>query len=308
MTTKQQKNLKMENNKKIKREILAIGDEITTTISYREKLFEYSTFLANNGVKLSKINYSDLEKEIIPEIERKEILAILFFPQNFRNNNIEKWIKKDKIFGGNTHIKELDNYYQKMGNLLSSKFGDRLKFLNSPHTIKHSRDKRKIKKILIDAKISAPDPIYSKDIKNLIEISYENGLFIKLPGWGYGQGITRLKNGICKTNLIWEGNKINSDYNITLNDPIEITKPKSFLENLLEFDPLIEKEVDFIQINKSKFDLRMHIVGNPYNPEKTNVPFWFPRSNDPKKIVTNWCRGGEIRYDSDFRKQIPNRR
>lgn len=291
--------------RKFRRNILAIGDSINSIISYRERLFEHSTYLINNGVGLQKVDYSDLEKGVLPVIEGEEVLPILFFPQFFRNKNIDKWIKKDGIFGGNTHLKEIDRYYEKMGNLLKGSYGEKVKFLNPPEAISKTRDKRKVKKELLKLGINTPEPIYSKDVGELMELSKDEGIYIKLPGWGYGQGITFVKGGECKTNLVWDGDLIHSDFNATFKEFVGISKPVPFLEKLLKVDPHIEKEVHFKKINGKKFDLRLYLVGNPFVKGSTKVPFWFPRSNDPEKITTNWCQGGEIHYGSEFRSQIP---
>ena len=289
---------------KIKRNILAIGDPTESIISYRDKLFSHSTYLSNNGVRLTKLDYSKIEKKIFPNLESEEVLGILFFPQNFRDKNIKNWIEKDGIFGGNTHLNEIDNYYENIGNLLKEKYGERLKFLNSPSTIKNTRDKRKLKKILLENNIPTSEPFYPKSAEELLDLSSKRGVFVKLPGWGYGQGITYLKNGECKTNLIWDGKVINKDYKISVNNMIKLSKPRYFLEELLKVEPIVEEEIDFMKIEGKKFDLRMYVVGNPYSENSLNIPFWFPRSNDPEKIVTNWCRGGEIKYGSEFREQI----
>lgn len=291
----------MKNN----RTILALGDTIDDEISYRNRLFKYSTFLSNNGVELIKLDYDKVENNELPKLESPQILGFLFFPQKFRNKNIRSWIEKDKIFGGNTHLEEIDKYNEKIGDILTDNYENRLKFMNSPEAIKKTRDKRKLKDILEELEINHPERLFLETPEDILRESNNYGIFIKLPGWGYGQGITYVKKEICKTNLIWDGHVINPDYDIKIDVPIKISKPKPFLEKLLEVEPLIEKEVDFVKIDGQKFDIRMYVVGNPYVNNSINIPFWFPRVNDADKIITNWARGGKIRYDSEFREQIP---
>ncbi len=294
----------LENKQYLKRSILAIGDPMNTIISYRDKMYQHSTFLANNGVKFIKIDYSLLEKGLLPDLQEEQILPILFFPQRFRDENIDSWIIKDGIFGGNTHLEEIDKYYFQMGKLVEEKYGSRVKFLNSPETIKNTRDKRKLKKILLEEGIPTAKQFHVSSAEELLDLSFKTGIYVKLPGWGYGQGITQIKEGHCRTNLVWDGSKINPDPSIVLSHPIEISNPASFLSALLNVDPIVEEEIDFISLEEKKFDLRLYLVGNPFLPNSVKVPFWFPRVNAPEELVTNWSRGGEIRYDSIFRDKI----
>jgi len=288
------------------RTILAVGDPIDGIISYRHRLKEHSNFLVNNGVTFETLDYVDIESNNLAQIDSDEILAILFFTQIYRNNNIDTWIKKDGIFGGDTHIGEIDKYFGTIGDILRKEYGSNLTFLNSPETIMRTRDKRKIKRELIEAGIPTPEPFYPSGAGDLFEILDETAVYIKLPGWGYGQGITRVSKDVCKTNLLWDGHKISPDRRNTPKHPVEISQPEPFLEELLRFNPAVEAEVDYVKIDDLKFDLRLHVVGNPFCGEDSiKVPFWFPRSNNPEEMVTNWCRGGSIRYDAEFRDKIP---
>ncbi len=245
-------------------------------------------FAQEAGLKVQRCEYG----EKLPYFDAKKIIVLFFFPYMFWDKECEN-PKEGLLYGTSSLIyKNLNNFFLEVHESLCQTYHEeRLMYIITPQQAAFDRDKIKVVEALQSYKIATTEQILDRDLLNILEqISPERGVFVKCRYGAEGKGITYLSAFGWFTNYKVENNRLNN-YGKDERWPfVDITNKRELLQQILEGEVIIEKEVRTPQLKKGyKFDVRAYVVNNI-------VPHFFTRFNTLENIVTNFSQGGSVQH------------
>ncbi len=248
-----------------------------------QRVYEYAQ---QTGFEAKRCEYGDT----LPKFEREKINVLLFFPYTFWNKNCEN-PKDDLLYGTSPLIyKNLDTFFQETHETLCRTYHEeRLHYIITPQQAAFDRDKIKVVEALQSNKIPTTEQISERDIPSILgHVSSGRGVFVKCRYGAEGKGITYLNSSGWFTNYKVEQNRL---YNYDKDEQwlfTNITPKSELLQQILEGEVIIEKEIKTPQLKKgTKFDVRAYVVN-------AAVPHLFTRFNALENIVTNFSQGGQV--------------
>lgn len=263
----------------MKKTIMILGDEEKTF----KRFANYVQQQNNSNIIIQ--SYSNVFDYDLPDL--KEVCVFPFFPEQYWNEDVEGHFYEG-IYGNYNFYVKLLRFFEKLNNILNEiYFKKKLTYINNPFAISLCRDKLQLKQTLIRNHIPVPEPIYTRNYKQILSLLEEGEkLFIKTRCGSMGKGITMLEKNGWHSNFDFNGNRIvsrHADHGWTFQ---EFTDNFVFLQELLKQDVIIEKAVDCKIIDDKIFDLRTVIY-------KGEIRHIYPRFNSVENIITNISQGGK---------------
>lgn len=264
--------------------VLGRGDSVETDKN-RIRLIKYA---AAAGFEVQAVDYHNLVQ--LHRFKNDVLNVLFFFPYTFWNKNCE--VPDDtKLYGTSKKT-----YFQFKEFLLDIQ--DRLEVKFSSHdlifatSLKYAavdRDKLQTIRILNNHGLSTSETIsYAKLSDILLQVTPKRGIFIKCRYGAEGKGITLIKPDRWVTNYKVENGRLANygvydRWNFT-----DITGRKELLEQLIEHEVIVEREIINPNIfGSKKFDLRIYVADN-------KVPHFFVRINELEGVITNWSQGSQV--------------
>ena len=281
--------------------ILLIGDRQDYD-TYKKINSEKRSF-TREGFEYVTINYSQLLKEKLPELNNEKIIVIFCFPFSHWNKYIEHKHYKG-VYGNKVFYKKFMFFWKRVDKKIKEYLiGKKTIFINHPYSCAAYRDKIKVANHL--AKKDIPQAKLLRVIKiNRIQNRLSKGhqFFLKPRYGSMGKGITFLSQGNWQTNFFLRGNKILSRKSDKGWKFREVTNNQSFLKRILAKDIMIQEAVDSLVLDGNKIDFRMYTFFN-------KVIFIYPRKNKLNKVTTNITQGGrgDIKILEDLPRSLINK-
>ena len=220
---------------------------------------------------------------------------MFFFPYTFWNANCE--VPQDTHLYGtsNKAYVKFKEFFLEIGKELERRFGGgRLNYVIPPEGAPIDRDKIETVQRMRQHGVPTPKPVQHSTLQEVLEqITPESGVVLKCRYGAEGKGITVLRYNEWLTNYKVEDFKL-SNHGVYGKWPfVEITGKRELLEQLLQHEVIVEKEIIPPDVfGRKKFDLRFYVVGQ-------RTPHFFARLNDPREIVTNFSQGGTVMHNPD---------
>ncbi len=264
--------------------LLGKGDTPYTDRNLR-RLFGYAKM---EGMEVERKDYNEIRNA--PTFSSETINIVLFFPYTFWNDNCE--LPTDtKLYGTSRSSYGLFKEFllETEKNLEKIYSGKRLNYIISPPSAALDRDKIATLQLLEEHGVSAPKLFSSHKLEEILAaLSLERGLFIKCRYGAEGKGITLLREDKWVTNYKVDGDRL-ANYGIYGHWKFtDITGRTGLLEQLLEQEVIVEREIIVPNLfSGKKFDVRAYVV-------KGTVSHFFLRVNELHKVVTNYSQGGQV--------------
>ena len=245
-------------------------------------------FAKKAGFDVQQADYHEINR--VPGFQNETINVMFFFPFTFWNAYCE--VPQDThLYGTSKSVYEkFRDYFLSAGSQLEDRFrGHQINYIIPPEIAFIDRDKIETLRLLRASGVPTPDQVSYTCLQDVIDsISLKRGIFIKCRYGAEGKGITALHHDRWVTNYRIEKDRL---ANFGVYDTwqfSDITGRRELLEQLLENDVIIEKEILAPGIlDGKKFDLRAYVVGQ-------DMAHFFARVNDPKKEITNYSQGATI--------------
>lgn len=265
--------------------ILGKGDTNHTDRNM-QRVFAYAR---EAGFDVQRIDYGEIRNA--SSFRHEAIHVHFFFPYTFWNAHCE--VPKDtKLYGTSRRSYELfRQFFPDVQRELEEKYekDHRMKYTIQPEFAALDRDKIGTIQRLQEYGIQTSQMISARDVNDIIDqISSERGIFIKCRYGAEGKGITLLQSGKWLTNYKVEDGRLDNYDVYGKWQFTDITGRRELLEQLLEHEVVVEREVSVPKLFKGKkFDVRAYVVNGV-------VPHFFIRVNDLESVVTNFSQGAEV--------------
>ncbi|MBI5072599.1 hypothetical protein HZA99_02155 [Candidatus Woesearchaeota archaeon] len=275
-------------NKKVKMVSLLILGKGDTDYSDRnmQRLF---TCAQEAGIDVQRRDYGEIETT--PDFKNEKIQVLLFFPFTFWNANCE--VPQDtKLYGTSKASYDLfQRFFLERQEALNERYGSshKLDYVIQPAFAALDRDKVATVEQLQRFDVPTSRVIESRDISEILDhVAPERGVFIKCRYGAEGKGITVLHHGIWRTNYNVHEGKLDNYGTYGTWTFTDITGKRELLEQLLEHEVIVEREVIVPEIFPGKkFDVRAYVVNG-------HVPHLFARVNGAERVVTNYSQGARV--------------
>lgn len=265
--------------------ILGKGDTDYTDRNMK-RVFAYAQ---EAGFDVQRMDYGGIRNASL--FRHQTIHVHFFFPYTFWNAHCE--VPEDtKLYGTSRRSYELfHQFFLDVQRELEERYGKdhRLNYTIRPAFAALDRDKRVTIELLQKSGIRTSDVIYSRNAGEVIDhVTPERGVFIKCRYGAEGKGITLLQNGKWLTNYKVEDGKLDNYDTYERWQFTDITGRRALLEQLLEHEVVVEREVVVPHLFEGKkFDARAYVVNGA-------ISHLFVRVNDLEKVVTNFSQGAEV--------------
>lgn len=264
--------------------VLGCGDSPETDKN-RKRLVKYAI---QAGIEVQAVDYHELKR--LHRFKNETLNIMPFFPYTFWNKNCET-PDDTGLYGTSTKAYLLfRGFLLEVQDQLEVKFSHHnLMFATSLRSAAIDRDKLQTIQILNDYGVSTSEMITYKTLLDILDkVTPKRGVFIKCRYGAEGKGITLITPGRWVTNYKVEGNQLTNygiydRWNFT-----DITGKKELLEQLIEQEVIVEREI--VPPNYfcgKKFDARVYVVDD-------KVLHFFVRVNDFENVITNWSQGGKV--------------
>ena len=274
--------------------LLVIADPMMAKKAFEpsfNKFITYKPRLNRRGIGVIFITYEDVLLNRMPDISRKRLDVILFFPYNYWNSEIERYDRDDRIYGDIAFGSDYIRYLNKVDSILKKRYRlKNLNFVNSPKGCIVDRDKLDTYRQLKGAGIRSPHIYNIKKASEVYRIIDKgNALYVKPRFGAMGKGITYINKSGVYTNFLFRSNVIVSrlyDYNWK---PARISDNKcdTFLNILIDRGFIFQKEVRPLVHQGRRFDIRVYAAYD-------KVPYLYAKSAPDSSFITNWSQGGRI--------------
>ncbi len=264
--------------------VLGRGDSPETDKN-RARLVKYAL---EAGFEVQTADYHELEQ--LRQFKNETLNIMPFFPYTFWNKNCE--IPDDTgLYGTSQRAYHLfrDLLLNVQGQLELKFSGHKAMFAAHLKYAAADRDKLQAIQILNAHGVSTPEMLTYGNLSDILsQATPEKGVFIKCRYGAEGKGITFIKPGRWVTNYKVEGRRL-ANYGVyDIWDFTDITGKKELLEQLIEQEVIVEREIVPKNIFEGKkSDFRVYVVGS-------ETPHFSVRINDFEKVITNWSQGGRI--------------
>ncbi len=273
----------------MKKTLLILGEYGTDDLNKNIKRLQKESKKINLPYKT--MSYEQLFKNNKKDIFTNNLKAMFFFPFKFWDENCEI-PQNTSVYGTSKESYNLFNqFWQDVKGTLEKKFSDKkISYVINPDYAALDRDKIAVNNLLRKKGVSTTN-IIQKNLKEIIELSKEKGIFIKARYGALGKGISYLSPKGWFTNYKVGGkNNIENYPDIGKWEFSNITGNKEFIRKLLDLEVIVEEEVKSPQLNpEKKFDMRVYSLYG-------NVPHMFIRENAESKIITNFSQGGQVNH------------
>jgi len=264
--------------------ILAIGDKCD--FDAYKKFHRRRGSLIKEGFKYTTVNYRDLLKRKIPELDTKKVIIFLFFPFSYWNKYIEHRGYKG-LYGNIGFSIKFTGFWSRVNRIIKQEMLNKeLLFLNQPFLCGLYRDKLSVIKRLKRHKVSQPRLYKIPNLKSAYRlINSGRNLFVKPRCGSLGKGMSYLSWESWRTNFSFRQNKISSRVSDRGWKFREVKKNDVFLSRLIKSGLLFQEAIDPLLLKGYKLDLRIYTLFN-------RVIYAYPRKNRPENIITNISQGG----------------
>lgn len=244
------------------------------------------------GFDVQRMDYGELRNTAGASAFRHQTIHVhFFFPYTFWNAHCE--VPEDtKLYGTSGRSYELfQQFFLDVQRELGEKYGNdhQMKYTIQPAFAALDRDKRATLELLRSFGIETSDVIYSRNAGEVIDhITPDRGVFIKCRYGAEGKGITLLQREKWLTNYKVENDRLDNYDTYGRWQFTDITGKRALLEQLLEHEVVVEREVVAPRLFEGKkFDTRAYVVNG-------RIPHFFVRVNALEKVVTNFSQGADV--------------
>jgi len=258
-----------------------------------KRMYDYAK---TSNFNVQSIDYSDTDLISDSFFKTSDSINIInFFPFTFWNENCEVPLDSN-LYGTSKKVFNMfNNYFFNFKKQLMDIFPDKkINWVIDPDFAGLDRDKiATIKKLRESNVITSAQINYTSLDDILKNITPERGVFIKCRYGAEGKGITYLNSDRWKTNYGVTANGLSNQENNSKWEFSNITGRKDLLNQLLNSEVIVEKEiVSSDVINNQKFDMRIYVING-------SVPHSFLRYSDSKNIITNFSQGAKISHNPE---------
>lgn len=278
--------------------LLILGEHETDDLNKNIKRLQKTSRKIN--LSYMTMSYEQLFKDDKRNTPAHNLKVMFFFPYKFWDENCE--IPGDtSVYGTSKEsYNKFKQFWQDVKGTLEKKFPDKdISYVINPDYAALDRDKIETNNLLRKKGVSTTN-VLQKNLKEIIELSKEKGIFIKARYGALGKGISYLSPKGWFTNYkVGNKNNIENYPNVGKWEFSNITGNKEFIGKLLELEVIVEEEVKSPQLNPGKkFDIRVYSLYG-------NVPHMFIRENIESKIITNFSQGGQVNHQ--YYKTLPKK-
>ncbi len=274
----------------MKKTLLILGEYGTDDLNKNIKRLQRESRKINLISKT--MSYEQLFKDDKRDIFTNNLKVMFFFPFKFWDENCEI-PQNTSVYGTSKEsYNKFKQFWQDVKGTLEKKFLDKnILYVINPDYAALDRDKIATNNLLKENGVSTTK-ILQKNLKEIIELSKEKGIFIKARYGALGKGISYLSPEGWFTNYkVGKKNNIENYPNIGKWEFSNITGNKEFIRKLLDLEVIVEEEIKSPKLNpKKKFDIRVYSLYG-------NVPHMFIRENTKSKIITNFSQGGQVNHE-----------
>jgi glutathione synthase/RimK-type ligase-like ATP-grasp enzyme len=281
-------------SKSMKKTLIVIGDPMMTSSRYEPSLNRFLTYkylLKKRGIETVLLTYEDVSSLRLPDITAKWVDALLFFPYNYWNSNIEVYGNDNRIYGDISFGKDYRLYLNRISRAVKTKYKNKhLKYINPPESCIIDRDKLQAFNALKRAGIKTPEIFKVKNVEGFDRLLKKNGqLYIKPRFGAMGKGITYADSSGLYTNFLFQSGNIKSrayDYNWPA-AKIANKNRHIFIQQLISRGFIFQSAVNPLNHKGRKFDIRVYVVNG-------KTPYLYAKSAPLTSFTTNWSQGGRI--------------
>lgn len=235
------------------------------------------------------------EARNVPDFKNETIHVMLFFPFTFWNAHCEMPDDTQLYGTSKSAYLKFRDYFLEVRDQLEQRFGrERLQYVMPPEYAPIDRDKVETIARLRASGVPTSEPVVYTSLQDIVSaVVPERGVFIKCRYGAEGKGITLLQHNRWVTNYKVEGGRL-ANYGVYGLWPFtDITGREDLLEQLLQYDVIVEREVATpVIFGGDKFDVRAYVI-------QGKVPHFFVRLNEREKVVTNFSQGARIKHHPD---------
>lgn len=282
----------------MKKTLLILGEYGRDDLNKNIKRLQKESIKINLPYKT--ISYEQLFKDNKKNIYTNNLKIMFFFPFKFWDENCEI-PQNTSIYGTSKEsYDKFKQFWQDVKGTLEKKFSDKnISYVINPDYAALDRDKIATNNLLKKNGVSTTK-ILQKNLKEIIELSKEKGIFIKARYGALGKGISYLSPEGWFTNYkLGKKNNIENYPNVGKWEFSNITGNKEFIKKLLNLEVIVEEEIKSPKLNpEKKFDIRVYSLYG-------NVPHMFIRENAESKIITNFSQGGQVNHE--YHKVLPKK-
>lgn len=156
------------------------------------------SWLSARGWELGIVRYGDLERDLEPSLD--EAVCLLYFPYTFWDRRVEGVLPD--LYGTGAYGTLLRDHLLAAGELVRTVMPN-ARFVNTPRSVAVSRDKRLVKRRLLEAGVPTPASHPAVSLPDLVAEGHR--LYVKAPHASMGKGITVLSPGSWRTNYLFDG-------------------------------------------------------------------------------------------------------
>ncbi|MEK6938692.1 MAG: YheC/YheD family protein [Nanoarchaeota archaeon] len=264
--------------------VLGWGDSPETDKN-RTRLVNYAQ---EAGFEVQAVDYHELGR--LHRFKNETLNIMPFFPYTFWNKNCE--IPDDtKLYGTSKRAYDLfADFLLDIQDKLETKFSTHNLLFTTPlASAALDRDKIQTLQILNGYGVSTSEMVAYERVQDILnQVTPERGVFIKCRYGAEGKGITLITPERWVTNYKVGGSRLTNygvydRWNFT-----DITGKKELLEQLIEQEVIVEREIVSPNLfGGKKFDVRVYVVSD-------EVPHFFVKINDLENVITNWSQGGKV--------------